>query len=302
MALNPSQGGAGALEAVWALEGPVAFASFLLALVGLMKFFPLGRNKALTFAPNPGLGLLRLAILFSGAWFAWVLVTAADSQVQGFYVFLYAALAYACLLWGSLWRPILGVWDPADVVERGNLAAAFVLVGFTFGTAFAFGGALTGDDVSCAGERFLTRECQDIHLAAGPGFPPGTVGSGGWHIVLVFFLLAYVELRANVTLVDRIGGGLARQARLERDVSAGLLLGAVAVASGLVAGRAAAGDFISWGDALGDYWRRLWPLLVIPILASLVGFATTDHAGKAAIRGATSAALVVGGVLWYALT
>ncbi|MCA1818688.1 MAG: hypothetical protein LC620_01325, partial [Halobacteriales archaeon] len=216
--------------------------------------------------------------------------------------FLYAALAFACLLWGSYWRPILGVWDTADIVERGNLAAALVLVGFTFGTAFAFGGALTGSDVSCAGARLQTPLCQEIGVAAGPAFPAGSVGTGGWHVVLGFFLLAYLELRVNVTAVDRIGGGLSRQARVERDVSAGLLLGAVAVASGLVAGRAAAGDYSGWDDALHDYWRRLWPLVVIPLVACAVGFITTDRPSKGTIRGATSALLVVGAAAWYRFT
>jgi hypothetical protein len=287
---------------VWEFEPLLAVAAWVLIAFGLAHFFPFGRHRLWTFAPNPGLGLVRLSILASGFWFVWVFATGADAQIQGFYVVLYVGLAYASLLWGSYWKPILGVWDPADVVERGNLAAALVLAGFTLGTAFAFGGALTGDDLSCAGERLATPLCRQIAQATAPDFAPGTVGTGGWHVVMAFFLLAYVELRANVALVDRIGGGLSRQARIDRDVSAGLLLAAVAVSSGLVAGRAAAGDYHGWGPALEDYWRRLWPLLAIPFIGSVVGFATTDRPSKNAVRAAASAALVVAAALWYALT
>jgi hypothetical protein len=290
------------LELVWVLEVPVGLLAALLCIVGLVKFLPLGRSRAFTLAPNPGLGLIRASIVAAAAWFWWVLTHTADSQVQGAYVALYAALGLACLLWGGLWRPILGVWTPADVVERGNLAAALVLAGFLLGTAAAFGGALSGDDASCAGPRLATPLCHEVADAVGPSFPPGSVGTGGWHVVLAFFLLAYAELRANVALVDRIGGGLSRQARVDRDVSAGLLLGAVALASGLVAGRAAAGDYLGWGDAMGDYWRRLWPMALVPVVGTAVGFLTTGRPDRALARGATSALLVAGGVAWYAFT
>lgn len=72
-------------------------------------------------------------------------------------------------------RPILDLYHPADVVERGNLAAGLVYAGFVLGTTFAFGGALTGE---------------------GPG----------WWVVVVSFLLAYFELRAIMALVSRLSG------------------------------------------------------------------------------------------------
>lgn len=285
-------------ELVWGLEAPLAIAGAVMATVGFVRFFPLGRNKVFTFSANPGLGLVRIALVLSGLWFWFVLATAADGEIVGFYTFLYVALAAACLLWGSLWRPILGVWLPSDIVERGNLAAALILLGFVLGTAFAFGGALTGEDASCLGERAQRDICQDFREIE----PGSTFGTGGWHVVLGFFLLAYVELRANVALVDRLGGGLARQARLDRDASAGLLLGAVALSSGLISGRAAAGDYVGWVPAMQDYWSRLWPLLVVPAVAALVGFLTTDRRHAMAVRATTAAVLVAGAAAIYAFT
>lgn len=290
--------GLGGYEVVWGLEQPLAWASALFVAVGLWRFFPLGRNRLFAVESNPGLGLVRFAILAAGLWFWFVLATAADSGIVGFYTLLYSLLAYACLLWGGLWRPILGMWLPSDVVERGNLAAALALAGFLLGTMFAFGGALSGEDVSCQGERAADPFCREVRA-----FSPGeTWGRGGWHVVLGFFLLAYFELRTNVALVDRIGGGLASQARVERDWSAGLLLGAVAVSSGLVSGRAAAGDFAGWEDALRDYLSRLYWLLVIPFLACLVGFLTTDRPNRYAVRSLASLGLVAGGAAVYAFT
>ena len=285
-------------EFVWSLEHPLALVAAALALVGLWRFFPLGRNRAFAIEANPGLGLVRVSVVLSGLWFWFILATAADGEIAGFYTLLYVALAFACLLWGGLWRPILDVWLPADVVERGNLAAALVLAGFLVGTGFAFGGALSGDDVSCLGPRAASDVCQSIRAIS----PGATFGTGGWHVVLAFFLLAYLELRLNVTMVDRIGGGLSRQARVERDWSAGLLLGAVAAASGLLSGRAAAGDYYGWAPAFTDYWHRLWPLAIIPFVACLVGFLTTDRPRRAAWRSLTAAALVAGGLGIYFLT
>lgn len=286
------------MELVWGLETPIMLASVTLVAWGVWRFLPIARNRLLIARPNPGLGLLRAAIVSSGAWFTIVLTVFSDENIVGKYVVLYAALAYACLLWGGLWRPVLGIWAPADVVERGNLAAALVLTGFLLGTMFAFGGALTGEDASCRGERASRPICQEIRE-----FSPGeTYGTGGWHVVLVFFLLAYFELRANMRLVDRLGGGLAQQARLDRDASAGLLLGAVALSSGLISGRAAAGDFEGWGPAFADYGRRLWPILIIPVAGALTGFLTTDRRRPMLWRALVSAILVAGSAAIYAFT
>lgn len=290
------------IEAVWGLEGPLSFILGILAVVAFVRFFPFGKNRAYAFEANPGLGLLRLGLVFAGLWFWWVLAHAADGQILGFYTYLYVALGAACLLWGSLWRPILGVDLQGDVVERGNLAAGIVLFGFVLGTAFAFGGALSGSDTSCAGPRMAGGYCQAIIETTRDEYAPGTVGYGGWHVVVVFFLLAYLELRTTFTMVDRIGGGLSRQARSDREGSAGLLLAGTAIACGLVSGRAAAGDFEGWGAALADYYHRLWPLLLIPFVACAAGFVTNGKPSRHAIRTLTAVGLVAAGAAWYILT
>lgn len=268
--VDPSEPYAGLYEIGWTLEFPVLLVSALLTFRGLYRAAPLGLHRLFAHQPNPGIGVARASMLFAGFWFWFVLQTGAASDIVGYYTLLYVLLAFAVLLYAGFRFPVAGVYYPADVLERGNLAAALTLSGFALGTAFAFGGALTGE---------------------GPG----------WWVVVVFFFLAYWELRGNVALVARIGN-LDEEMRLDRDASAGALLGAVALASGLVSGRAAAGDFTGWERDLPDYARRLWPLLVVALAGALAGAWSRFSPKKAHVRVGASAALVLGGFLYYFLT
>lgn len=254
----------------WAMEPFVFFGSLIMALVGLFLVFPFRLHRLFATQPNPGIGLARATMVFAAFWFWFVLQTGAASDIVGFYTGLYAFLALAVLVWGGFRSPILRVYHMSDVLERGNLAAALAISGFALGTAFAFGGALTGE---------------------GPG----------WWVVVVFFAGAYLELRGNMALVARLGG-VDEEMRLDRDASAGLLLGAVAVASGLISGRAAAGDFTGWERDIPDYLRRLWPLIPIAIVGVGLGAFTRHHPQKMRLRALGSAVLVLGGFLYYFLT
>lgn len=260
----------GLYEFGWFFEIPLAIGSAVAVAIALYTTFPLGLHKLFVRAPNPGIGVARATLLFAAFWFWFVLQTGAASDIIGFYTLLYALFALAVLLWAGYRAPIVGVYYPADVLERGNLAAALVIAGFALGTAFAFGGALTGE---------------------GPG----------WWVVAVFFGLAYLELRGNMALVARIGR-LDEETAHERDASAGALLGAVALSSGLVAGRAAAGDFNGWETDLPDYARRLWPLLLIAVLGALAGAYSRDSPHKQRIRFASAGALSLAAFVWYFVT
>lgn len=242
----------------------------LVTLWGAWRLFPLSTHRMFLRPENPGVGVVRASLLFALAWFWFVLQTGAASDIVGFYTWMYVFLALSILLMGGLGFPVLGLFYPADVVERGNLAAGIVMGGFALGTAFAFGGALTGE---------------------GPG----------WWVVVVFFFLAYWELRGSMALVGRLGQ-LRDDVRLERDVSAAVLLAGVAVSAGLVAGRAAAGDFTGWERDVPDYLRRIAPIVAIPPVAALAGAYSKFNPNKDKIRLATAAVLVVAGLLYYFLT
>lgn len=266
--VDPDDPWVDAYELGWSAEVPVLFFASVVALYGAYRFFPLATHKLLVASPNPGLGIVRASLAFALAWFWLVLQTGAARDIVGFYTWLYVALSIALLFLGGFLRPVLDLYFPADVVERGNLAAGLVYAGFVLGTAFAFGGALTGE---------------------GPG----------WWVVVVFFLLAYFELRANMALVSRLSGRLKEDVRLERDASAGLLLGAVATASGLVSGAAAAGDFLGWGHGLPDYLGKLWPLLLVAGGGTLAGLYTRDREDKLHRRAYAAGALVLAALAYY---
>lgn len=268
--LEPSDPYAGLYGVGWALEMPLLFACLFLVVRGLWRGAPLALHRMFAHQPNPGIGVARASMVFAGFWFWLVLQTGAASDILGVYTILYVLLAFAVLLYAGFRFPVVGVYYPADVLERGNLAAALTLSGFALGTAFAFGGALTGE---------------------GPG----------WWVVVVFFFLAYWELRGNMALVGKLGD-LDEEMRVERDVSAGALLGAVALASGLVSGRAAAGDFTGWERDLPDYAKRLWPLLVIALVGALAGAWSRFSERKTEVRLWTGGALALGGLLYYFLT
>jgi hypothetical protein len=220
---------------------------------------------------NPGLGFIRLVIILSALWFWAILSWQAASDIVGYYTGLYVFLAYATLLWFGLGVGTLGILYSADVIERRNLAAAIVLAGYATGTALAYGGALTGE---------------------GPG----------WFVVVVFFLLAYIELRASLSFVDRLSGRLAHAVRTERDLSAAILLAGVAIAAGCIAGRAAAGDFMGWEHAMKDYLARLAWLPAVPVVGALVGYFTRDMARPLPVRGVASALLVVAAASYAVLS
>lgn len=252
----------------WGLEPVVAFGALFLAARGLWRHFPLGLHRLYGVTPNPGLGIVRAAFLFTLVWLWLVLQTGAASDIVGFYTWMYVALGLAVLFLAGFTPPVMGLYYPADVIERGNLAAGLVYGGFVLGTAFAFGGALTGE---------------------GPG----------WWVVVAFFALAYFELRANMSLVSRLSGSLKDDVRLERDASAGLLLGGVAVASGLVSGAAAAGDFRGWGADLPDYLAKLWPLLAVAAIGAGAGAYTRFRDDRLRVRGAIVAAMVALALAYY---
>lgn len=260
----------GLYDVGWTLETPIFIAGFFATVWGLWRAFPLSASRVFAAHHNPGLGVLRAAMLFALGWFWFVLQTGAASDIVGFYTLLYVFMAMSILLWLGMRVPVLGMYVPADVVERGNLAAGLAMAGFALGTAFAFGGALTGE---------------------GPG----------WWVVVVFFALAYLELRSTMSLVGRLGQ-IDDEVRLERDASAGVLLGAVAIAAGLISGRAAAGDFTGWERDIPDYLARVAPLAVVPAVGALAAAYSRFSPRKAPIRYATSVALVAAGFLYYFLT
>jgi hypothetical protein len=144
------------------------------------------------------------------------------------YLFMYLGLgsAWVGFFQGrTLW---LGIGGRDDVVERANPAAGLTV-----------GGALLGLSLCFAG---------------------GNVGNGpGWWVVLFCAGLATAAWFAVWWIVEA-ATGVSEQVTVDRDSAAGLRLAALLLSSGMLLGRAVAGDWVSMGRTLADFAACAWPL------------------------------------------
>jgi uncharacterized membrane protein YjfL (UPF0719 family) len=182
----------------------------------------------------------------------WVLRNLASFDVREDPGYLWQYLAF-----GAAWVGIglrgfdaLAVSWRDDVIERNNEAAFWVVAGAALGLTAAYAGANVGD---------------------GPS----------WLVVAYAASLATLLLLAAWWVVDRLT--LATDHVIAgRDAATGLRIGALLCACGLIAGRAAAGD---WFDALRTL-RELtlaWPILALVALE--VGTAWSGPRGRPYARG-----------------
>jgi hypothetical protein len=127
-------------------------------------------------ARNPGLGLIRLAVLVSMIWIAFVIRYYADPSVKGIYTFFYLVLGYAVVkVFGQLGAAMYGFGTRIDAGERRNFGAAIMIAGFTLSTGMIFGGSLWGEADPIAGN-----------------------DEGGFWIPLGFFSMGWVILAISV--------------------------------------------------------------------------------------------------------
>lgn len=179
----------------------------------------------------PGQSFLDLAPLVSLGVLVVVLrtVSAHDVRDDLRYLFLYFFL-------GATWvgivvrcLPVVGLSVRDDVVERGNDSAARAVAGAILAITLCFAGGNIGD---------------------GPG----------WWVVLFSAGLATVALLLSWLLLEAVAG-VADVVTIDRDEAAGVRLGGWLVACGLIAGVAAAGDWISADDTMRAFALVAWPLV-----------------------------------------
>lgn len=163
---------------------------------------------------------------------------AADVRDDGRYLTQYELLGLAWLVgWERIVR-WLGLAAREDVAEQQNPAAAIAIAGALLGGTLTFAGANVGD---------------------GPGFE-----------VVLFTALLATAAHAAVAALHAAIGGMHELITVERDLAAGLRTAGFHLAAGLLAGRAAAGDWISTADATHDLVAHGWPLLPLGIAAALI--------------------------------
>jgi hypothetical protein len=168
--------------------------------------------------------ILSLGVLY------FVLITAASADVRdsATYCTFYVVLGAAWIGLVNRFDTVNGLSASDDVIEMRNPAAALAWCGALMGHMLAFAGANIGD---------------------GPG----------WWVVLFTALLANGTVFIAWTAFETMTHA-ADEITIERSSGAGLRLGGLLLATGLIAGRAAAGNWISADDTFGDFVRAAWPV------------------------------------------
>jgi len=217
----------------------------------------------------------RIAILVALAVSAGVIVfvlrqwASFDVVDAPFYIVGYMALG---LVWITLAAGLLARFTDIrfqqDVRERNNFAAAVAIGGMLIGNAIAYAGGNIGD---------------------GPGF----------YVVIFAALLSTFAVYAAVWLVAQTSDGEER-ITIDHDVGAAVRLGAVAIGVGIIAGRGAAGDWISVQATLRDFVAVAWPALLFVVAAIVHERATPPtYAGDGFLRSAIFATLFIGTATAY---
>lgn len=132
----------------------------------------------------------------------------------------------------------LGISIRDDIVERGNIGALVALCAATIALAMLYVGGSVGEGPDYSENVF------SVGLAAGS------------------FLLLWIILEA--------GGRISMSIAEERDLASGIRFGGFLFATGLILGRAVAGDWHSVDATIHDFVRDGWPAAVICVVALIV--------------------------------
>lgn len=154
------------------------------------------------------------------------------------YLLMYVLLGLAWLRVVELGLAYGGLSVRDDVIERRNAAALPATAGALVGAACCYAGGNIGD---------------------GPG----------WWVVVFSAALATGTLALAWLVLDGLTGA-GETITIDRDAAAGLRLGGWFVASGIVLGRAVAGDWTSVDVTVADYARFLPAIAALVLVAVLV--------------------------------
>lgn len=162
-----------------------------------------------------------------------------DVRDSPLYILFYGVMGMAWV--GVMARyglPYFGLSSRDDVVERKNPAAAH-----------AIGGALLGVTLCFAG---------------------GNIGNGpGWWVVVFSAALSTGAFLLLWALLDRFTH-LADAVTVERDPASGIRLAGYFIGSGVILGRAVAGDWESAYGTVVDFGKLAWPVLLLWLAAVLL--------------------------------
>lgn len=230
-------------------ETMVMLVSMVVAVVAWYRWYAATRVRTLAirnagrslFAMTPPICLVLLFVVLC-------LWAADDVRCSGTYLAFYMFAGAAWVGFCALWLGFLGISPRDDVIERQNLAAAFAISGAVVGITFSFGGANIGN---------------------GPG----------WWVVVFSAGLATIAFFGLWTLVERLTA-ISELVTIDRSVGAGLRLGGLLIAMGMILGRAVAGDWMSAAATVRDFALVGWPVLPLTLLAVVVERVQSPDAGN----------------------
>lgn len=154
------------------------------------------------------------------------------------YVALFVALGAVWLAGIARGMALLGVSANDDALERNNPAAAVAVAGALTGGLLVYGFANLGE-----GDTIWT-----------------TIGPAALASLAHFALFALHQATSGAS--DAIA--------IDRDIASGVRFSGMAVGSGLILGRAVAGDYQSAIGTFRDFVRLGWPAVPLVLLAAFV--------------------------------
>ncbi len=215
--------------------------------------------------------VLTATLPVNGAILLFVLTRWASFDVVGdpYYILGYGSLG---LLWVYATAPWLGTFADIrlkqDVRGHNNVAAATLIAALTIGTTLAYSG--------------------------------GNIGNGpGWYVVAFCALLSTAAVFA-VAFVVAVMTDAEERITIDHDLGGAIRLGAAIIGSGLIAGRAVAGDWVSVAATMADFAAAAWPIAVIAAVAVLVErVMPPSYLAGTMLRSLLVAALMIGGAWIY---
>jgi hypothetical protein len=219
-------------DEVFALVVSLAF-----GLTGAVFWYLRGLRAPWLGASKRSLTVLLLAPLAGLAVLWGILASAAAVEVRtdGRYQFLFVAMGSSWVFLLPRALAFIGVSYRDDALERRNAAAAVALTGAVAGLAVLFAGSNMGE---------------------GPSI---------WNTVAT--ALAATAGLFGIVFVLALSTSLGESIAVERDLATGARFAGLVTASGVVLGRAAAGNWVSTERMIGDLLALGWPVVV------LLGFA-----------------------------
>jgi len=219
---------------------------FALFISGSIALFSWGRflMQVILIRPYRYQPVIRLpwytSVILSGVVLFYILNQWSSHDVRDSqqYTFFYFVLGAGWLGLGCYVLSYLSLCFRDDLLERNNAASGW-----------ACGGALLGIMLCFAG---------------------GNVGDGpGWWVVIYCAVLATGTAALAWIILDALTNA-ADNISIERDVATGMRIGGFWIATGLILGRAVAGNWVSYDAANKDFFLLGWPLLLLLTIATLV--------------------------------